>query len=266
ISPKSRAHLITTEHNTNNRRRDMKIMKLIDRKVYQQYEKIIAISDATASNLASYLSVHHEIMTIANGIDVDYFQNAVPINKVLLDPSIKDDDFIITMVGGFREQKDQDTIIKALRILPENIKLVLVGDGERRKKCEKLALKEGVLGRVLFLGIRKDVANILKASDVVVMSSHWEGFGLAVVEGMAAQKSVIASDVSGLSNIVKGAGLLFPPGDTKKLAQLIIDLEKNNEYAKQVASACYIRAKQYDINKMVDALIDVYSSILSPKK
>ena len=81
---------------------------------------------------------------------------------------------------------------------------------------------------ILFLSVREDAISILKASDIVVMSSNFEGFGLAAVEGMAAGKPVIASDVEGLSNIVEGAGLLFEPHNEKDLAAKIRLLMKIN--------------------------------------
>jgi len=255
--------LITTEHNTSNRRRNIKWIKPIDRFVYKQYNKIISISCGTTYQFIEYLGIREKVFTIPNGIDIDYFKNAIPIERKSLDDRLNNNDFIITMVAGFREQKDQDTLIKAIRYLPDNVKLLLVGDGIRRKECERLAKIENVKERVFFLGIRTDVASILQSSDVVVMSSKWEGFGLAAVEGMAAGKPVIASDVEGLAEIVKGAGLLFSVGDEKELSEKIILLNENKEYSDRVAGACFNRAKKYDVNNMVDSLVEVYYSLLS---
>lgn len=262
FSPKT--HLITTEHNTTNRRRRIKIYKLIDRFIYGQYDKIISISEATMQKLIEYIGMQEKMIMIPNGIDVNHFKNAVPVERKLLNNRLSEEDFIVTMVAGFREEKDQDTLIKSLPDLPKNIKLVLVGDGIRRKYCEQLAENIEVKERVFFLGIRNDVANILKSSDVVAMSSHWEGFGLSAVEGMAAGKPVIASDVEGLADIVKGAGLLFPPGNAKELAKVILRLKEEKQYTEEVAIACCNRAKNYDIEKTVEKLISIYSNIVFP--
>ena len=252
--------LITTEHSTSNRRRNIKWIKPIDRFVYKQYNKIISISCGTTYQFIEYLGIREKVFTIPNGIDIDYFKNAIPIERKSLDDRLNNNDFIITMVAGFREQKDQDTLIKALPDLPKSVKLILVGDGIRRKYCEQLAENLGVKERAFFLGIRNDVANILKSSDVVVMSSHWEGFGLSAVEGMAAGKPVIVSNVEGLADIVKGAGLLFSPGDEKELARLIVRLKDDQKYADEIATACFHRAEDYDVEKTVNRLIEIYES------
>ena len=111
------------------------------------------------------------------------------------------------MVARFSEQKDQPTLIKAIKELPENVHLLLIGEGTLKQKNENLAKEIGVSDKVHFLGFRNDVERILKTVDIVVLSSNWEGFGLAAAEGMAAGKPVIASKVEGLREIVDGYGL-----------------------------------------------------------
>jgi len=256
FSPKT--HLITTEHSTTNRRRRIKIYKPIDRFIYGQYDKIISISEATMQKLIEYIGMQEKMIMIPNGIDVNHFKNAEPVERKLLNNRLSEEDFIVTMVAGFREEKDQDTLIKALSNLPQSIKLILVGDGIRRKYCEQLAENLGVKERVFFLGIRNDVANILKSSDVIAMSSHWEGLSLSSLEGMASGKPFIASNVPGLKEITKGFGLLFEEGDEKELAKLILQLKENKEYANKVASACYERVKHFDINIMANELAEEY--------
>lgn len=96
---------------------------------------------------------------------------------------------------------------------------------------------------------------------MVVMSSHIEGFGLAAVEGMSVGKPFIASDVDGLNDVIRGAGLLFRHGDDKQLAELITPLINDKELYNKVANQCLERAKQYDISKMVEGYMDVYKKI-----
>ena len=258
FSPKT--HLITTEHSTTNRRRKIKIFKPIDRFIYGQYDKIISISEATMQKLIEYIGMQEKMIMIQNGIDVSYFKNAVPVERKLLNNRLSEEDFIVTMVAGLREEKDQDTLIKALPNLPQSVKLILVGDGIRRKYCEQLAENIGVKERVFFLGIRNDVANILKSSDVVAMSSHWEGLSLSSMEGMASGKPFIASNVPGLKEITKGFGLLFEEGDEKELTRLIVRLKDDQKYAKEIATACGHRAEDYDVKKTVNRLIEIYES------
>ena len=116
--------------------------------------------------------------------------------------------------------------------------------------------------RIFFLGVRTDVPSLLKTADISVVSSHWEGFGLVAVEGMAVGKPLIASDVAGLSNVVKGAGILFEKGNDKELAKIIQELLADDKYYKKVAEAGFERAKQYDINSMVEKQIQLYNELL----
>lgn len=166
------------------------------------------------------------------------------------------------MVAGFRYQKDQDTLIRTMKYLSKGqYELWLVGDGERRELLEQLASEEKVEDIVRFLGVRSDVPNILKAADVVVMSSHFEGLSLSSIEGMAVGKPFIASDVDGLHEITVGAGVLFPHGDSERLAEEIEKLMQNLDYYKEVADKCLERASKYDIKVMVEQYISVYNAV-----
>ena len=253
-----RTKLVTTEHNTSNRRRNWKGFAAIDRWMYNRYNHIICISQKAEDNLREYLGrCEAKICTINNGIDIAKYSEVEPsIELEHLAPGSRK----IIMVAGFREQKDQDTLIKSLNHLPENFHLFLVGDGVRRPELEALASSEGLAQRVHFLGIRTDVPNLLHAADYVVMSSHFEGLSLSSVEGMSVGKPFLASDVDGLREVVKGAGILFPHEDYRTLANEIIRLEKDPGLYKTVASICRSRAQQFDISEMVKGYSEVYSS------
>ena len=252
--------LVTTEHSTSNHRRDWKWYRLVDRWMYSKYSKVICISDATENNIRGYLDVANsdkKFQTVYNGVDVDRFSDAQPITDYHTDKKV------VTMVAGFRYQKDQDTLIRAMQHLPEEeYELWLVGDGERRSELENLVQTLGLNDQVKFWGIRGDVPSLLKSSDVVVMSSHIEGFGLAAVEGMSVGKPFFASDVDGLNDVTRGAGLLFTHGDDKQLTELIQTLMNDSTYYNQVASQCLLRAKQYGISRMVDGYMGVYESLM----
>lgn len=257
----SSANLVTTEHNTYNRRRGWKWYKPIDSWMYSQYKSIICISLGTAENLKSHVQIKCPVVTINNGIKTkDYVQGCALSHEQL---GMRKKSVVITMVAGFRGQKDHQTVIRAMSLLSDEYELLLVGDGEEKLNCEEMAKELDVESRVHFLGVRSDVAAILKTSDIVVVSSHWEGFGLVAVEGMAAGKPVIASDVEGLSEVVSGAGVLFPHGDYNSLAKEIKKLANDKDYYSTIANRCSQRAQQYDISKMVDGYIKVYNDVLA---
>lgn len=168
----------------------------------------------------------------------------------------------LIQVASFMEPKDQITVIKALQYLPEDVRLVLVGEGKLQKQCKALANSLKLEKRVFFLGQRMDVAQLLKIADVVVLSSRYEGLSLSSIEGMASGKPFVASDVPGLAEIVEGAGILFKQGDAKDLANKIKKLLTDEVYYQQIVNLCLKRAEQYDIQIMVDKHLDLYQTIV----
>lgn len=251
--------LCTTEHSTYNRRRNLSWYRPIDRWMYSRYKEVISISPATTENLNKYVKISCPVDTVFNGIDVLKFKEAKAVARKEI--RCAEDAFLLMMVAGFRYQKDQDTIIRALSYLPENVQLCLVGDGERRSECEALVHRLNLSSRVSFTGIRTDIPNLLKAADVIVMSSHLEGFGLAAVEGMAAGKPVVASDVVGLGDIVKNYGCVFSKGSEEELSEIIIRLMNDSDFYESVSRRCFNRAFNYDISKTVDRYIHIYERL-----
>ena len=254
--------LITTEHNTSNSRRNWKWYKPIDRWMYSKYQKTICVSEEAEKNLNEYLNdkkLAKKICTIPNGVDTKRFSTAIPNQEF---KKLYDNCIIIMMVAGFRKQKDQKTLIKAISLLPSNYHLFLIGNGECRQECEEEVTKLNVNERVHFLGIRTDIPSLLKTSDYIVLSSHYEGLSLSSIEGMAAGKPFLASDVDGLRDIVGGAGILFPCGNSKALANEIMKLQEDSTWYKQVAEQCQQRAMQYDISKMANSYLQIYHDII----
>ena len=253
--------IVTTEHSTSNKRRNTKLLKYIDRWMYGRYKRIICISSRTKDNLLSYLGhINTSVIVIPNGLDVKKYQNAEKLCNSLK----KNEKTIITMVAGFRYQKDYETLVRAVSHLnKDKYEAWFVGDGQRRNLIENCIRENRVCNNVRLWGVRNDIPSILKSSDIIVQSSHIEGFGLAAVEGMAAQKPVIASNVDGLREVVEGYGILFPHGDDNALASIIERLSEDKEYYQQVAGKCWERAQMFDIQKMVDRYNDVYMNLSS---
>ncbi len=251
--------LVTTEHSTDNRRRCNRMLRLLDRWMYSRYTKIICISDQVGKLIDEYLpSTTNKLITIYNGIDIDKYKSAAPLT--LPEPR----KFIICMVAGFRYQKDHETALKALSHLDKaQYELWLVGDGVRRPLIENAIKDLDLTDNVKLWGMRTDVASLLKSSDIVLQSSHIEGFGLAAVEGMAAGRAVVASDVPGLHEVVEGAGILFKHGDDVELSDIIKQLANDSKLRIEVAHKCFERAKTFSISKMVDAYSQLYDCLLN---
>ena len=201
--------LIYTEHSTTNKRRKLGFLRTIDKLIYKPYDYIIGISEKATKNLQRHLgSGYKNIITIENGVDLAAFINAAPYEKKEL--GFHENDKLLIQVSSFRYPKDQDTVLRALSKLDnKKVHLLLAGDGPNKKALMRLSEELMIHKNVHFLGVRNDIARLLKTVDVVILSSAYEGLSLSSVEGMAAGKPFIASDVPGLREVIKGAGLLF---------------------------------------------------------
>ena len=240
--------IITTEHSTNNKRRNIPIFKYIDAFIYNKYQKVIACADKALETFKARYP-HTNCVSIPNGVDVSKYKNAQPYTKQDL-ANISEDKFVVTMVARFDYPKRQDTLVEAMALLSEKFYAVLVGgtpDDIGLQKVQKMAQDLGVKDRVRFLYLRSDVARILKTSDVVVMSSEYEGLSLSSIEGMACGRPFVATNVNGLREVVGGAGELFECGNAEELAQLLIRFESDKDFYDVVTNRCLARAEEYDI-------------------
>lgn len=251
--------LVTTEHSTSNRRRDMPAMSVADKWMYARYNRIVCISRKAETNLREYLHEPSEgrFLTIENGIDLAKYANAAPSPEM---ERLKANENItaIVNVAAFRHEKDQPTLIRSLTSLPRRFHLFLVGDGVRRGEYEALVSEFGLTDRVHLTGVRQDVPQLLKSADFLVLSSHFEGLSLSSVEAMAAGHPVIASNVDGLREVVDGAGILFPHGDDRQLADEIIRLDSDPVMRNEISRRCRLRSADYDIEKMADRYYELY--------
>lgn len=249
--------LITTEHSTHNRRRDKRIFYPVDYWLYSKYKKIIAITDAAKANLNNYLPfTKKNSQVILNGVEITHYKNAVALSKDELIPGSIDSDKFIVMVASLRSEKDHETLIKASNYLPENYKIIFIGDGEKMDDLKIFALKNS-RSQIYFLGKRKDVAEILKTSDLFVLSSNWEGFGLVVVEAAASGLPVVASNIEGLNSVVQEVGgALFEPRNEQDLAKKILKSMESN-------SMNYNKTEKFSISNTAKGYIKLYEEVLA---
>lgn len=255
LAVSSKTTFVTTEHNTDNRRRNA-IWRPIDRWMYTRYKRVICISSEALTALEAHIGKHPERdIVIPNGVDTTRF-TAIPLG-IPTEPA----EVHITMVAAFRPQKNQETLVQALALLPERFRLTLVGTGERMEYVRAVAKESGVSERVTFAGHRDDIPEVLASSDITILSSHYEGLSLSSVECMAAGRPFIASDVPGLHDIVSGAGILVPDNDAQALADAITKLCNNPILYRNTAEACRKRAMNYDISAMTDGYLKLYSEI-----
>lgn len=262
----SKIKLVFTEHNTTNRRLENIFFKAIDKWSYSFYAKIVAISNKIETLLGNHTGFkNNRIALIQNGVAIQNIIDAKPVSRNSINETLTEADKLIIQVAGFREQKDQICLIKAMTLLPIDCKLILVGSGVTMPKCQELVIELNLINRVFFLGVRTDIPNLLKTVDVVVLSSHFEGMSLSSIEGMASGRPFVASRVPGLQEMVEGHGILFEESNEIQLADIITNLLENDFYYKEVADACVLHAKNFDIQIMVKHHLELYKSIQNVK-
>lgn len=252
--------LITTEHNTYNHRRDIPVLRWVDKWMYRRYDKIIAISRATRDNLYEWAGVDSEI--VYNGIFLSRF-------NLYKDKTIKREQFgiasdaiVLIMVARFSEQKDQATVIKAISKLPEQVHLILVGTGEEMNKCIRLTQQLKVDNRVHFIGYTPNPEYYIAISDIGILSSYWEGFGISVVEYMAMHKPVIVSKLPGVGEVVGEAAITVEPQDVREMIHAVTQLMQDRNFYSLMADKALERSAKFDISNTVKCLDEVYQDVL----
>lgn len=245
--------IIYTEHSTSNNRRNKWYFRQIERFMYSRYDRIVSISLQTQEALQNWLrSKDNRFVIINNGVDTQHFAS---IKKCIIPDSL-------IMVSRFASSKDQETVIRAMRMIDSKAIVRFVGDGPNLEHCKRIAQECGVCDRVQFLGARSDVAELIAESYIGIQSSNWEGFGLTAVEIMACGKPVVATDVDGLRQVVEGAGKVFHKGRAQELAAIVNNLLAERNHYNRIAYQCLARASQYDIHAVVDNYMKVYQQFI----
>lgn len=174
------------------------------------------------------------------------------------------DGLVIGAVGRLDAQKGLDALVRAfarLQAPPGAATLVLAGAGPEEARLRALVASLGLAGRVVFLGHRQDVPRVLAALDVFCMPSRWEGFGLALVEAMAAGVPVVVTAVDSLPEVLADAGVLVPPDDVGALARALDDLLADPARRAALGRRALARAASFDVSAMVAGWEAVYREV-----
>ncbi|MEM5512658.1 glycosyltransferase [Pseudoalteromonas sp. AS84] len=248
---------IVTEHNPHYRRRDIPFVKTLESVIYKKFKKIICISEGVKTKfLESIKASSSKTYVINNGVNLERFSQ--------MPKTLSTDTKVINigMVGRFAPQKDIKTLLKLMTLLDERFVLNLAGDGELRSEYEAYALSLGVSNKVKFLGQVNDIPTFLDSLHIYIQSSHWEGFGIAVVEAMAAGLPSFATNVKGLNNVVVEQGL-FEVGDTHTLADKINTLVNDANYYNDQSVAALKKAASFSIKNTAITHTQIYKSLLN---
>ena len=205
------------------------IFLYIERLLARCTDKIICISEAErVSALKHKIADNEKLKVILNGIDFKAIESATPIQRK--DLNIPEDAFVVGMIGRISAQKAPDIFIKAAKNIQKKIPnsyFIIVGDGEQREEIESYAQENNIK---LFISGWTDIPySYLKVFDMAMLLSRWEGFGLAIVEYMAAKKNFVATRIDAIPTIVRDGidGILVDVDAPEQAADAIIYLYKN---------------------------------------
>jgi len=251
--------IVTTEHDPF----ELKGLKrLIQRHCLSKTDRIIAISSDNFGQLSELVhpAVNH-VFQIHNGIELGPFLD----NHDKASLQIETGAFVITCVAEMHPRKGHKHLIEAFQRLQKQtpmLHLVLVGTGPIEQELKE---RYGSNPNIHFLGWRKDIPQILRASDVFVLPSLREAFGLSIVEAMASGVPVVATDTGGARDIIENgkSGLLVPPGDSESLMGAIKTLIDNPGQRKDLAKNALERAKTYfTAERMAKETAELYTNLL----
>lgn len=261
----ARTPLVITKHNDEPFHRAPGAMAM-GRWVVKRASRVIAISDAVSRYTAERLSVDKsKLRTIHYGIDPAPYRAvsrdaALDVRRSL---GIADDELLIGTVCRLVPQKDIPLLLEAFSRLTGRARLLIVGNGVLAGELRARAHEMGIGERVIWTGFRADIPQIMAALDVFALSSKYEGFGLVLLEAMAASRPVVATNVSAIPEVVVDGktGLLVPPGDASAFADALMKMESADTRRAFGAAALARAEEQFTIAAMVRKTSAVYDEV-----
>lgn len=225
---------------------------------------VTAVSQNLKEQTLSSFAIEKDIQVIPNFIDFNRFQSK---NREHFKKAIApENERIITHTSNFREVKNTNDVIRIFHQINQQIpsKLLMVGDGPERRNAEELSRQLGVGSDVRFLGKQEAIEEILSVSDLFLMPSGSESFGLAALEAMACSVPVISTNAGGLPelNINGKSGFLSEIGDVNDMAQKGIEIIKNEETLLKFKKAAKARAEIFDLKNILPKYEEYYHKII----
>ena len=238
------------------------------------FNKLVSYSITVSHDLEHYMMKtfnmgREKLETIPNGIDIEKFCSRPDIGYLRREFNLKKNETVIGTIGRLTTQKGIDTLLEAFRILVtkrRNLRLIVVGDGELRTSLIKLSEQLGIRNKLVFTGIRQDIAYVLHLFDIFVLSSLWEGQPITIMEAMAAGKPIVATSVGGNGEILKKGefGLIISPKDPTAMAKAIEILLNDPSLAGGLAKKASVYARTHLGHRTMVKNYEVVFSALVP--
>lgn len=222
--------------------------------------RLIAVSPVVqANNLKFYSTVTRGSKYIPNGIDL----SEQPITKTREMLAIADKDIVVVYVARLSIGKNHKILIDAWELLTknnDNLKLLLIGDGELKKDIEEVVKTKRLMGSIVFTGYTLDTKSYINMADIGVFPSEYEGFGIAMIEKMAQGIPVVASDIEICRYFIKHNinGLLFKTYSAQHLAEQLLYLINNGQLRQQLGQQAKIDVQKFALDTVIEQLSAYY--------
>ncbi len=242
-----------------------------DRLSERHVDRFIVVSEILKNLLIHQRGIPEEkVIRIYNGIETaiyDLDKLKPQREKIRNELSLTEDNILIGAIGRFVWQKGFEYFVRCIpyviRSFPK-AKFFLVGDGELRIPLEKLSKEQNIENSLMFSGHCSTIGNILAALDIVVIPSLLEGFPMITLEAMSMKKPVVATRIDGIAEQISDGkdGLLVPPKDPAALAEAIIKLIRDREFASSLGLAARKKVEsEFTVEKMITETQKVYQSL-----
>jgi glycosyltransferase involved in cell wall biosynthesis len=211
-----------------------------------------------------------KVDVIYNAVDWAHLERTADRDQTRRSLGIPADAAAVVVIGRLTEQKGHAYLFDALAHTPslDRVHLVVAGDGDLRETLRDCAAALGISSRVHFVGVRRDVGNLLHAIDVFVLPSLWEGLPLALVLAMGAGVPVVSTRVGGVPEIVEDGrtGLLVPPGDAAALGDAVARLIGDPARARGLAEAARAEVRpKFGVDGYVASVVGLYDRLLGER-
>ena len=230
---------------------------------------VISVSEANRQIMVKWKIVRQDkIQTIRNGIDIDELTPDLIGGDFLPSGDFADGRAVVGTVGRLVPQKGQEYFIRAAKMVLDvypGVEFLVVGEGPLEGRLKGIAVELKIDDKVKFAGTRKDIADVLRKMDIVVMPSLWEGLPYVALEALGAGKAVVASDVGGIREVVEDerTGLLVKPKDVKGLADALIGLLKDRDRINILGTGGRNAvSERFDVCDAIEGTVGVYERVL----
>ncbi|SDR78264.1 N-acetyl-alpha-D-glucosaminyl L-malate synthase BshA [Gramella sp. MAR_2010_147] len=226
---------------------------------------VTSVSKSLKEDTLKFFDIRREIEVIPNFIDVSKFKQKI-FTDCQRELMAHDDEKIITHVSNFRKVKRVEDVVKIFFEVQKKVKarLMMVGEGPERETAEKLVKELDIRDRVLFLGQSNEIDKILCFSDLFLLPSETESFGLAALEAMVQSVPVISSNTGGLPevNIEGVSGFLHDVGDVEGMSKSALSILEDNDRLLKFKKQSRDAAERFDINQIVPMYEELYEKAL----